>query len=75
MPRRILVVGRILDPDRGGGDGFRIRKALRRPVRKGVRKKSRYLEVLLPIGGACETEGAANVAASSPDPAVVRTRP
>lgn len=55
MPYRIFFVGQILSAEAEGGDTFQIRKALKWPVRKGVRKKSRYPEVLLPIGGACET--------------------
>ncbi|HEX8416140.1 MAG TPA: TadE/TadG family type IV pilus assembly protein [Methylobacterium sp.] len=53
MPYRIFFVGQILSPETKGGDSFQIRKALKWPVRKGVRKKSRYPEVVLPIGAAC----------------------
>ncbi|KQT78220.1 hypothetical protein ASG59_09595 [Methylobacterium sp. Leaf466] len=52
MPYRILFASGILSPDHGS-DSLTIRKTLKWPVRKGVRKNSRYPEVVLPIGGAC----------------------
>ncbi|MBX9930825.1 MAG: pilus assembly protein [Methylobacterium sp.] len=52
MPYKILFLGQILDRETGG-DTFQVRNALKWPVRKGVRKKSRYPEVVLPIGGPC----------------------
>ncbi|GJD96861.1 TadE/TadG family type IV pilus assembly protein [Methylobacterium iners] len=54
MPYRIFFVGEILSAEEGG-DTLQIKKALKWPVRKGVRKNSRYPEIVLPTGRACET--------------------